>query len=58
MERVVEELARRIRYLEALRGLADALLLILVAVLLFLVFWAALSLAVSIAEKASLALPP
>jgi hypothetical protein len=33
MERVVEELARRMRYLEALKGLAEALLLLVVAAL-------------------------
>jgi hypothetical protein len=45
-------------YLEALKGLAEALLLLVVAALLFLVFWAALSLASSIAEKAHLVLQP
>jgi hypothetical protein len=58
VERVVEELARRMRYLEALKGLAEALLLLVVAALFFLAFWAALSLASSIAERAHLVLQP
>lgn len=58
MERVVEELARRMRYLEALKGFAEALLLLVTATLFFLVFWAALSLASSIAERAHLVLQP
>jgi len=58
LERIVEELARRMRYLEALKGLAEALLLLVIAALLLLVFWSALSLASSIAEKAHLVVQP
>ena len=58
MERVVEELARRTRYLEVLKGLAEALLLLAVAALFLFVLWAALSLASSIAEKAHLVVQP